>query len=77
MLYLLRSQINVPRDHPLGNSSHLNVAEKVSKFETLGEVFDDSQDSKRSFLLEEGRGLCLFAFFSRRRKNFDRTHLSE
>jgi hypothetical protein len=26
MLYLCRSQINVPRDRRLGNSSHLNVA---------------------------------------------------
>ena len=28
MLYLRRSQINVPRDRHLGNSSHLNVADE-------------------------------------------------
>ena len=38
MLYLCRSQINVPRDRRLGNSSHLNVAvscETVREYEGL------------------------------------------
>jgi hypothetical protein len=39
MLYLPWSQINVPRDRHLGNSSHLNVAVLGFEIFTLGEVF--------------------------------------
>lgn len=47
MLYLLRSQSNVPRDRHLGNSSHLNVAD------VGGGILNEPQTAKD--VLKRGR----------------------
>ena len=53
MLYLPRSQINVPRDRHLGNSSHLNVADVVSSFNREEIFLNKPQPAKD--VLKRGR----------------------
>lgn len=63
MLYLLRSQINVPRDRHLGNSSHLNVADEgLAVFETVGEVFGNSRTAREVLDKRTGAGRVQSSF---------------
>jgi len=63
MVYLPRSQINVPRDRHLGNSSHLNVCSLMvyALLNLRRSILNDSKTAENK-LPEDGRWSVLFVF---------------